>query len=69
MSAANCAADSRTTPSAMRGQRNLLPSSRLANRHRPVPSQKISFTLSRRAWHGSRRSRPRPAKVVSLPGR
>jgi hypothetical protein len=34
-----CAADSRITPSSMRGQRNL---------HRPVPSQKISFTLSAR---------------------
>ena len=32
----------------MRGQWNLPPSSRLANRHRPVPSQKISFTLSAR---------------------
>jgi hypothetical protein len=36
------------TPSSMRGQRNLPPSSRLANRHSPVPSQKISFTLSAR---------------------
>src|SRR5262249_23286105 len=32
----------------MRSQRNLPPSSLLANRHRPVPSQKISFTLSAR---------------------
>src|ERR1017187_4095604 len=32
----------------MRGHWNLLSSSRLENRHRPVPSQKISFTLSAR---------------------
>src|SRR6516165_10858876 len=38
----------RAAPSSMRGQWNLPPSSRLANRHRPVPSQKISFTLSAR---------------------
>ena len=48
ISAANCAADNRITPSSMRGQRNLPPSSLLANRHSPVPSQKISFTLSAR---------------------
>ena len=40
---ANCAADSRMTPSSMRGQRNFPPSNLLANRHRPVPSQKIKL--------------------------
>jgi len=36
-SAAICAADRRITPSLMRGQRNLPPSSRLANRHSERP--------------------------------
>jgi hypothetical protein len=63
ISAANCAADSRITPSSTRGQRNLLPSSLLANRHRPVPSQKISFTLSARF---ARKQKITPEKRVGL---
>ena len=47
-SAANCAAESRITPSWMRGQQNFPSSSRFAKRHSPVPSQKISLTLSAR---------------------
>ncbi|MES0003107.1 hypothetical protein NKJ90_30815 [Mesorhizobium sp. M0051] len=38
-SACNCAAVSRTTPSVMPGQQNLPSSSRLANKHTPVPSK------------------------------
>jgi uncharacterized protein (DUF849 family) len=37
--AANCAVVSRITPSSIFGQRNSPSSSRLANRHTPVPSQ------------------------------
>jgi hypothetical protein len=48
ISAANCTADSRITLSSLRGQRNLPPSSRLANKHRPVSSQKPSFSLTAR---------------------
>ena len=47
-SADNCAADKRITPSSILGQRKMPSSSRLANRHRPVPSQKISLIRSAR---------------------
>ena len=40
------------TPSSMRGQRNFPSSSFFANRHRPVPSQKISLTLLARFERG-----------------
>src|SRR4051812_19642665 len=47
-SADNSAADKRITPSSIFGQRKTPSSSRLANRHKPVPSQKISLIRSAR---------------------
>ena len=47
-SADNCAADRRITPSSILGQRKIPSSSRLANRHRPVPSQNTSLIRSAR---------------------
>src|SRR6266576_1871216 len=47
-SADNCAADKRITPSSILGQRKMPSSSRFANKHRPVPSQKISLIRSAR---------------------
>jgi hypothetical protein len=45
-SADNSAADKRITPSSILGQRKTPSSSLLANRHKPVPSQKISLIRS-----------------------
>jgi hypothetical protein len=43
ISSANCADVNVNVPSTIGGQTNLLRSSRLANRHRPLPSQYSPF--------------------------
>ncbi len=55
---ASCAAVNCSAPSTIGGQTNLPFSSRLANRHRPEPSQ-VKSSRSRRACRGRRRPLPR----------
>ena len=64
--AARIVADSRITPSWIRGQRNLPPSNRLANRHSPCRPRR-SVSLCRRASNERRRSRPRTDRPSNAP--
>ena len=62
----SCAEVSRITPSSSRGQQKRSSSRRLANRHRPVPSHQMIFTLSALS-PGRRKARPRTDRR-RLPG-